>query len=165
MPAARAHSSESGNGGHGWLKRLIFQIERITPKLQDLTKRIRSQPEPTVADVTEAHDVVMQLVLVIEEQIHPRRWELIQLASGAGSSHGLDVALDRLVQSGQDALSAIEVYKQTLDREHQQRRSERRSNTRYSSDQKALQRLRQEAAVATSNLIKESVAFAGAMPL
>jgi hypothetical protein len=164
MPAARAHSPGSGNGSHRWLRELIVQIKQITPNLQDLTKRIRSQPEPTVSDVAKAHDVVMRLVLVIEEQVHPRRWELIQLASASGSPRGLDAALDRLVQSGQDALSAIEVYKQTLDREHQQRRSERRSNTRYSSDQKTLQRLRQEAAVATSNLIRESVAFAGAMP-
>jgi hypothetical protein len=165
MPAVRAPSSVSGNGSHRWLKELVAKIEQITSRLQDLTKRIKSQPNPTAADVAAAHDLVMRLVSAIEEQILPRRWELAHLASASGLARGLDAALDTLEQSGQEALRAIDVYKTTLEHEQDQRSNERRSNTRYSSDQNKLHRLRQDAAKTTANLIKASAGFARAMSL
>jgi len=64
-----------------------------------------------------------------------------------------------LNQSGQKAFIAITVYKDTLGNENQQRRSARRSNTRYAADQESLQRRRYEAAVKVNELIAAAEGF------
>jgi hypothetical protein len=160
MPAARvSSSSESGNGDHSWLTWLIGEIQQITRELQELAGRIGLVADPAEADVKKAHDLVSKLLALIVRQVLPHRGRLSKLASAPSLTRDLNRALESLNQSGQKALIAMDVYKKTLSNENRQRRSERRSNTRYAADQESLQKRRYEAAVKVNELITGSERF------
>jgi hypothetical protein len=160
MLAAGASQSGPGNGDHHWLHKLIRDIQRLTDELRDLTSRIELLAYPAERDVAIACDLVTELVSLIKEQILPRRTRFSEMAAVSGLAQNLDKELGAMYRSGQEALSAIAVYRDTLDNENQQRLSERRrSNPRYGSDQKYLQKLRYEASVKISEFLGASEGF------
>jgi len=160
MLAAGDSSSGPGNGGHHWLSKLIGDIQKLTHDLREVTTRIESLPHPAASDVANACNLVTQLMGLVIDQIQPRQAELREMASRSTKSPNLDRELRSLKQSGQEALGAIAVYQDTLENELQQRQQgKQRSNQRYALDQKALQKLRHEAAVKVGDLLGSSEGF------
>jgi hypothetical protein len=159
MLATRFSSSGEGNGDHEWLDKLIVEIRKRTDELQGIARCIESLPHPPEGKVARACELVTELLGLIIEQILPRQADLRKMVSASRQVSNLDSALDGMYQSGQEALEAIAVYKGTLDNEQRQQREVRRSNPRYSSDQKSLQKLRREASVKVGGLLKDSVGF------
>ena len=155
-----AMSSDPGNGDGHWLSEVIEKINEITNKLQGPIARIGALAYPKEEDVKEADDLVTQLLGLISEQIIPRRLKLSQTSSSApGSASSLNKALNELNQSGQNALTAMAVYSQTVGNENRQRANERRSNKRYAADQRSLQDLRFDAAGEVTKLLSASAGF------
>lgn len=151
--------SDPGNEDDPWLGELIAKINEITDKLQGPISRIGSLAYPKEEDVKTADDLVTQLLSLISEQIIPRRLQLSQTTSTPGSASSLNKALNELNRSGQNALTAMAVYSQTVGNENRQRTNERRSNKRYAADQRSLQDLRFDAASEVTDLLTASAGF------
>jgi hypothetical protein len=156
MLAARVSNPGSGDP---WLGDLIKKINRITGDLQKIVSRIESDPYPREDDVKQAFDLVNRLYSLIREQVLPRRLQLGQRNPATGSADGLNKALDALDRSGKTAQKAMIIYSETLGNETRQRANERRSNTRFASDQGKLQDLRFNAAGEVTNLLIASQGF------
>jgi hypothetical protein len=159
MLAARDSSSGPGNGDHQWLNKLIDDIQKLTHQVREVTRRIGLVAYPAEKDVTQAHNLVGKLLALIEEQVLPRQAELRRMASASGPAPNLDRELRSLKKSGQEALSAIAVYESTLGNERRQRQDERRSNTRYSTDQESLHKLKYKASDKVDDLLGASESF------
>ena len=121
---------------------LILKLEEHIQKLQEQTEHIMLSPAADESDVAEAHDSTVKLFSLIVDQVLPSRELIRQWTAVSSSVTDLDSAFNRLRQSGQDALVAIDVYAKTLGNERRQRQTERRSTRRYAADQQSLQRLR-----------------------
>ena len=161
MLAAETSSSGPGNGDHQWLLELIRKISNLTRELGELTGRIELAANPAENDVASACELVTQLLTLIKEQIIPRQAKFKKPSPESGTSPSLDKELRSLYRSGQDALKAIAVYQDALNRELQRRENDRRSLARYIADGNSLQDVRYGACVKINELLGASEGFLG----
>src|SRR5580698_8391847 len=158
MLAAENSSSGQGNGGHQWLSRLIGDVQNLTQEIRQVTGRIQLE-NPASNDIVKARNLVKQLLALIEDRIIPRQADIREIASASGPTPNITKELRDLRKSGREALSAISVYEGTLGNEYRQRQGERRSNPRYSVDQKSLHKLHYEAFDKVDDLLEASKSF------